>query len=434
MELFWYSPTNIESTEIARYSSQILPFVAELADVVGVQDGDPATEQDPDWWRETRSPVGTADRGGPPRGQAPLPIYHIGNNPLHLPIHQLSMQEPGIIILHDISLVDLAKCVAHYHDEPELWLGMMFRQHGDDGRDIARQSQSSADHYNLMVSKYPLFQPFVEKSLGIVVHSCHARDILRDQLPDGIPVIKLNLPYPDPPVLPQRNYATDQLRFVFCGHVGPNRRLAEFFEAWGQLETPGRICLDIFGNVRNTSQLERIARKHGVAAFLNFRGYAQEEALDEALREAHFALNLRWPTMGETSASQLRYWSAGLPTLVTDIGWYSELPDEVVCKVSAENEVGNILETLEDILESPTCYEARGLAGWNYLREVHNPRDYASELVSFAEQRCETRLAYRMLDTQFVNTIASMCDEESTIGLFSHSVELASAMFDKAKS
>jgi glycosyltransferase involved in cell wall biosynthesis len=430
MDILWYSPIDIESTEIARYSSQVLPFVAGLANIVAVQDGDPAVDQDPTWWREIRASL--TRQGDAPRGQAPIPVYHIGNNPTHLPIHGLSAQEPGIIVLHDISLVDLAKCLAMYHGDPELWQGMMHRQYGDIGRDIARHSESSDDHYQRMLTKYPLFLPFVEKSLGVVVHSSYAREILMAQLPEGLPVVQLNLPYPCPTNLPKRNYATDEIRFVFCGHVGPNRRLAEFFEAWGQLRNPKRIRLDIFGKVRNTNQLERIAVKHGVASLLNFRGYVEDEILDQALREAHFALNLRWPTMGETSASQLRYWSLGLPTLVTDIGWYGDLPEEVVCKVSAEDEVRSIQEILEGILESPASYEQRGVAGWKYLRENHGLQDYAAGLVEFVEQRSGARLAYRMLDTGLVNTVASMCDKESALSLFRDPVDIAVELFDRS--
>ena len=47
MDIFWYSPTDIESTEIARYSAQVLPFIAARANVVGVHDGKAGGDQDP---------------------------------------------------------------------------------------------------------------------------------------------------------------------------------------------------------------------------------------------------------------------------------------------------------------------------------------------------------------------------------------------------
>jgi hypothetical protein len=77
-------------------------------------------------------------------------------------------------------------------------------------------------------------------------------------------------------------------------------------EAWGQLPEPGAICLDLFGNISNSRQLLQYAEHFGVADHIRLRGYVSDTQLDEALHSADFAINLRWPTMGEASASQLR--------------------------------------------------------------------------------------------------------------------------------
>ena len=47
-------------------------------------------------------------------------------------------------------------------------------------------------------------------------------------------------------------------------------------------------------------------------------------------------VNLRSPTMGETSGSVIRGLSLGKPMLVSDLGWFSELPDDVVLKIPVD--------------------------------------------------------------------------------------------------
>ena len=47
-------------------------------------------------------------------------------------------------------------------------------------------------------------------------------------------------------------------------------------------------------------------------------------------------VNLRYPTMGETSGSVIRALSLGRPLVVSDVGWFSELPDDVVLKVPVD--------------------------------------------------------------------------------------------------
>ena len=44
-------------------------------------------------------------------------------------------------------------------------------------------------------------------------------------------------------------------------------------------------------------------------------------------------VNLRSPTMGETSGSVIRQLSLGKPVVVSDVGWFAELPDDVALKV-----------------------------------------------------------------------------------------------------
>jgi glycosyltransferase involved in cell wall biosynthesis len=421
MNINWLSPLDQEATEIARYSAQLLPFLEKYIGVTAVHDGD--ADNVAQWW------ANSGQAAEPEAGLAPLPVYHIGNNALHLGICRLALREPGLVVLHDLSLIDLAKHISHESDNSELWKAQMREQYGDDVAGLISKSDSSINSHNEMVANYPLFQPFVQNALGVIVHSRYARDILVDKLPAGTPVKHLNLPAPAPSIVADRDYDAATLSFVFCGHVGPNRRLIEFFEAWGRLESPEKINLEIFGNVRNGKQLTRYAEHFGVADYLHLRGYVDESELEKALHCAHFAINLRWPTMGEGSASQLRYWSAALPTLVTDVGWYAELPDDAVCKIAIDNEVAGIQALLEDVLASPGKYRAVGVRGRDFLRDHHSPDNYARELASFAQALCERRLAYRALDQELVTIIASMCEEGTDTGLFRDIIETVAETF-----
>ena len=47
-------------------------------------------------------------------------------------------------------------------------------------------------------------------------------------------------------------------------------------------------------------------------------------------------VNLRSPTMGETSGSVIRALSLGKPVIVCDVGWFAELPDGVALKVPVD--------------------------------------------------------------------------------------------------
>jgi glycosyltransferase involved in cell wall biosynthesis len=415
MSISWFSPLDPKTSEIARYSAQLLPSLERLISIEGVNDGTAA----PASWPPPH------DQQCIEPGVAPMPVYHIGNNSQHLPIYLRSLEEPGLVVLHDLSLVDVAKYLSHQLEQPDLWKELMCRQYGEEVRELVNRSEKSVDDYNEMVVRYPLFQPFVAGAMGVIVHSQYARDALRQQLDPGTPLLQLNLPAPAPPATVEKNYHRDYLRFVFCGHVGPNRRLVEFMEAWAQLATPERMRLDLFGNISNNRQLVQYAEHFGVADYVTFRGYVSDAELEESLHSSDFAINLRWPTMGEASASQLRYWSAALPTLVSDVGWYGELPDDAVCKISVENEAADLQALLESALAEPGRYRQVGLRGWEHLRSAHTAEHYAEQLVALARQLTEHRLAYRMLDRDLVTAIASMCENDTDTRLFRDAIETA---------
>jgi len=415
----WYSPLDAESSEIARYSAQLLPTLAQFTGIATVDDGTGTAA--PGWWRPQDDELVYEP------GVAPVPVYHIGNNPLHLPIYRRSLEEPGLVVLHDLSLVDLARHLSHQLEQPDFWKELMCRQYGDEVRALVNRSEKSAADYNEMVARYPLFQPFIAGAMGVIVHSRHARDALLRQLHPQTPLVQLNLPAAAPPAIAPERERTGPLRFVFCGHVGPNRRLLEFMQAWSQLPSPELISLDLFGNISNDRQLLQYAEHFKVADYITLRGYVSDEELDEALHSSDFAINLRWPTMGEASASQLRYWSAALPTLVSDVGWYGELPDEAVCKISVDHEGDDLRALLEDALASPARYRHIGQHGWERLRSAHSTEYYAKALVTMAGQLNKRRLAYRMLDRDLVTVIASMCENETDTRLFRDAIEIAVA-------
>jgi glycosyltransferase involved in cell wall biosynthesis len=424
VQLHWYSPLDAQASEIARYSQQTLPYLERLLEISAVCDG--SGEASAPWWPAEQH------RTGIERGVAPLPVYHIGNNPQHLPIFQRSLEEPGMVVLHDLSLVDLAKHLSHHLGQPELWKEMMTRQYGDDIRGLVNRSENTVADHNEMVANYPLFQPFTAGALGVLVHSRYARQALLKQLGDTVPVRQLYLPaLPSPEPSPDAG-PTGPLQFIFCGHVGPNRRLLEFFEAWGALADPARLRLSLFGNIHNQRQLLQYAEHFSLADYIDFRGYVSDAELDEALHLAHFAINLRWPTMGEASASQLRYWSAALPTLVSDVGWYGELPDDTACKISVAHETADIRALLEDAIADPAKYERIGRNGWAYLQSQHSVETYATGLADFAAQLVQDRLACRTLDRDLVGLVAGMCDNETDTRLFRDAIETAVATLARA--
>jgi hypothetical protein len=116
---------------------------------------------------------------------------------------------------------------------------------------------------------------------------------------------------------------------------------------------------------------------------VTLHGFVPEETLITALDAAHLALNLRYPSAGEASASQLRIWNHALPSLVTRTGWYASLPEDVVAFVNPEHEVADLQEHWHAFLADPARFAPMGERGRRLLEQDHSPHAYVQTILDF---------------------------------------------------
>lgn len=417
----WLCPLDTGKTEIARYSQGILPSMHKHFCLGLVDDG-----EDNDKKFECEKQI---------VGMEPINIYNIGNSHLHCSILHMALREPGVVVLHDVSLFELALAYARKHadfslrdlianehdaqaveDFNQMFGGSAYEWHG-----------RSQEQYDNFVGTYPLFQSFVSNARAIVVHSEYALKRVK-KVYDG-PVLKLELPYPAPSsgITPRQHEEPCQI--VFCGHAGPNRRLREFIQAWAEVSRPNFFRLSLYGAIDKADEIIALADNLGVAELINVAGFVSEKELDDALSASHLALNLRNPTMGETSASQLRHWSKALPTLVSDIGWYSELPNDVVIKVSPAREKQDIIAIMEKFISGKHSYYEYGTNGYKHIIKEHGVDRYVSRLAEYVAQIEKRRFVTSEVDERLVGFLASMCNDVDDSALFENVIEKISETF-----
>ena len=95
-------------------------------------------------------------------------------------------------------------------------------------------------------------------------------------------------------------------------------------------------------------------------------------------------VNLRAPTMGETSGSVVRQLSLGKPVIVSDTGWFAELPDDVALKIPVgDGEVDALHAGLELIARDDGVRVAMSSAAHQLARREHD-LEHAAELYASA--------------------------------------------------
>jgi glycosyltransferase involved in cell wall biosynthesis len=316
--------------------------------------------------------------------EADLNIYNIGNNAtFHRSIFDVARQAPGLVVLHDTRLQHF---FARYSETPgpdrAFYLESMQRSHGLTSVADAEAFLAGQQGLDTLVERYPMTLAALDGALAAVIHNDCDRAALAGQT--RTPVFYLPLPFAGPG-LAMRPPPNGTLRLIAFGHMGFNRRLDVILEALAGHDDAA-IRLDIYGVLEEAEAVQARSAALGLGARVQFHGFVPEPDLTAALARADLALNLRYPSMGEASASQLRIWDSGLPSLVTRTGWYASLPADAVFFVEPADEIASIRAHLTALRRSPAAFRRAGLRGREILLEQHAPAAYAQALLAIAQQ------------------------------------------------
>jgi glycosyltransferase involved in cell wall biosynthesis len=417
-DVLWFSPLPPARTEIANYSARLARDLQRHAELVFCYPDE--GQQSPELKAMPISAL-TAERAN----KADLCVFQIGNHAeFHGQIWEWACRHPGLIVLHDRAIHDFflghlgrGRSVGLGTEGVGRYLETMAYWYGVPGYQAALEVYSGQRKPMECANAFPLYETALCNALAVVTHNPVVADEIRTRFP-LLPVLDLPLPYPEPEVATPRRGRGDTIRLLAFGFMGGNRRLLEFVEAWAASPWRDRFELDLAGEMPEVGLLDKIAGEAGLRSRIRYHGFVSDTKLDELLRRADLALNLRYPTMGEASASQLRIWANRLASVVTDVGWYGQLPDDVVIKIRYDHEREDILMLLEQIATGAIDLAAYADAGLQRL-SLHAQDRYVKDLFDWFErergQWARLWSARRQIDAVARQQAAMQSDYAATI-------------------
>ena len=406
MNLNWFSPLPPAKTGVADFLSGILPALTKRAQVT--------------LWTDQTKWDSSVERSAKVRSfrlqempwdelnRADLNIYNLGNNHLfHGSIWQVARRQPGAVILHDFRLQDFFDSLyRNQWRDVDGYLAQMQNYYGVEGLRAATDYTNGLAAIDTLAERYPLTALALENSLGVVVHTREAYEELRQA--NRWLVAYAPLPFSQTLQSRVTNWRPrgprakgQPYRLIVSGFINRNRRLDVLLQALAQFPQKDKFLLDIYGEVWDPGHIRKLIQTLGLGKLVTLRGFVSADDLDVALSSADLAINLRYPTMGEASISQLRIWAHALPTLVTRVGWYGDLPANVVAHVRPEYETVDIQEHLSAFLADPERFARMGERGQKLLTEQHSPPAYVEAVLELASQAKEFRpqaVAYKLAD------------------------------------
>lgn len=275
-------------------------------------------------------------------------VYQMGNHPIyHGWMLPLMARVPGIVHLHDLVLHHMVAGVLN--EEQRLtgdeYAGVLGKWHTvSEVKSAGLALRCGKPIWNTDdVVHFPLHQVATKFATEVVVHSQYSADRIIREFP-WLPVTVVPQLYP---VVASHRVRERLSTIALMGGGQMNRRFDWIVQALvaiaGDLDHP--LTLEIAGEVEPAVQrvLEGLAGIDNVT--LVNHGHVGDDEFWNVFERADLMIALRQPTMGEASAVVSKAMQAGLPTIVSDQGWYAELP-ACVKKIVPTDDCPQVLATL----------------------------------------------------------------------------------------
>jgi len=314
-------------------------------------------------------------------------IYNIGNNPhFHSYIYESAIKKPGLIILHDF--VEYYLTVGTYRDKGALY-SKIYEMADVAGIDlIMTHTKGQEDLLGCkdLAPKLPLNRELINSENKIMVHSNYAHAQVSEIIDDESRLRKIN----------QVEQVSDNEEFI---------EKEILFEQFGIPENALTICS--FGGVDRTklnhmvcTTVIRLNKKYAggliylmvgegdyidglLSSYIKKTGRVSLAEFNSFIKHSSIVVNLRHPSMGETSAAVIRTLGIGKPCIVSDDAWFSELPDDVVIKVNNRNIKKDLHDSLARLLENPDLMEKMSKRAKDYIRREHGITKISDEITDF---------------------------------------------------
>lgn len=322
-----------------------------------------------------------------------IALYHVGNNGFHAFVYETALRHPGVVVMHESNLHHLMADLTIKRGDWDAYLRECEYNGGAAAREFAervRKLEAGPDYEGV-----PMTRRLLESARGIIVHSRFMEGEMRAAgfagpaavIPHGAWI----------PEADRNGYRhklgldeTTPLVGIF-GFLKPYKRIAESLRAFRRLvRLAPNAKMILVGEPHLEFPIEPMIRSMGLSANVRVLGFAPIAEFVGYLGACDIVLNLRYPTVGESSGTMLRSLGLGRAVMVSQIGSFAEFPDDVCLKVPVgAGEEDLIFEYLNLLVSRPDVAQALGKRARDYVAEQCNwgavARQYAGFLSAVVE-------------------------------------------------
>jgi glycosyltransferase involved in cell wall biosynthesis len=331
--------------------------------------------------------------------QCDIAVYQVGDNyQYHEGCVAWLARLPGVVCLHDFFVGHMFYAWAQKNMDAAN--SILKHWYGDD---VVKRFFKYPDNRAFIEGtkdKAPLTEWIASQALGVITHSRWGTPRLTRSCAGPVSVVPLAYDAPGE-TLATSDYEPNKfgrMKLLTIGHINRNKRVANVIRAIAASPLlKQNVVYRLVGSIDPETTLELSTLANGLRVNLVISGAVDDTELALAVGEADVMSCLRWPSLEAASASAIEAMLYGKATVVTDTGFYSEIPDDCVEKISHEDEIREIRATLERLYLSPGARAAMGERARQWASSTYSADNYARKLVdvSITSQKSRPRVNSR---------------------------------------
>jgi len=373
IRIAFFSPLPPAKSGIADYSAAVLEHLPRFADVEAF----------------------AAAPGAFDASRFDIAVYQLGNNPFHTFAYESALEHPGVVVLHEANLHHLIADLTIRRNDWDAYLREVEINGGPEALGYAqryvRTLQRGPDY------DIPMLRGILSRSRAAIVHSDAVASELRAHGFAG-PIAKI--PHGAWLVNGDRmGYRTrlglnetTPLIGIF-GFLKPYKRIAESLRAFRRLvRLVPEARMILVGEAHLELPLAAMIQSMNLTAHVRHLDFVPIEEFNGYLSACDIVLNLRYPTVGESSGTLLRALGMGKAVVVSDVGSFREYPDEICLKAPVDSsEEEHLFEYLNFLVSRPEMARKLGDCARQWVERECNwesvARRYAEFLAAVAQGR-----------------------------------------------
>ena len=197
---------------------------------------------------------------------------------------------------------------------------------------------------------------------------------------------------------PPSTSTTAEVRIANFGLITPAKGIESALSALSKLRATHRFRYTLVGEPNAFYDIRNLIQKYGMDDLVEITGHVSLDDFNHRITHTDIALNMRDRTVGETSGSLVRLLAAGVCSIVSDVGWYAEIPDDCVVKVPLNQHTHDVLLAYLDRLITDAQLRQRiGGNAQRYARVEHAPARCADAYLEFVDHVIARRIQRELI-------------------------------------